>query len=188
MEKRTENGSKEMCMNGFLSSKQGKCLKKEIVTAVYGTAVSMVFVCLLAAGCGKRTEGEATETTGSGLERVVTNRMQDATYRKALDQNRQEQSQKAFERNEIVKKMEACISRARATLPAGADDKAVKAVLEKDPEWKVLEAKNAQAIGEIEKTLAKARETIRQRMQAEARDVKAVAEGRAVAVDPQSAK
>ena len=48
----------------------------------------------------------------------------------------------------------------------------------------MLEAENARALAEVETTLAEARESIRRRMEAEARDVKAVAEGRAVPVAP----
>jgi hypothetical protein len=84
--------------------------------------------------------------------------------------------------------MTALIERTRAALPEGASDEAVKAELDKSAEWRELEAQNARLIGEIEKTLAQARETVRQRMLAEANDLKAVAEGRAIPAQPPERK
>ena len=177
-------------MIGFLSLKHRSCVINKCATMVYMTVVSMVFVGFLLGGCKKRTvpAEEPSASAAPRLESVVTNRMMDAAYRKALDQNRQEQGKAAFARNQIVEKMEALVAQARAALPAGADSQAVKAELAKNPEWQALEAQNARAVTEIDKTLAEARETVRKRLLAEARDVKAVAEGRAVAVDPPPAK
>ena len=76
------------------------------------------------------------------------------------------------------------VAEVRASLPAGAGDQAVKDELAKRPEWKALEIENARALAEIEKSVQGAREKIRRRMEAEARDVKAVAEGRAVPAEP----
>ena len=177
-------------MSGFLSIKRGMCVERKFGTVVRLTAVSMVFFCLLLAGCKKRTAPEVSPSVSKsdGVESVVTNRMQDAVYRKALDLNRLEQGKKASERNEIVEKMEQMIAKVRTTLPAGADNEAVKAELAKNPEWQKLEIQNASAVAEINKTLAQARETVRQRLLAEARDVKAVSEGKAKASDPAAAK
>jgi hypothetical protein len=130
-------------------------------------------------GC-KRRQAPEGETPSPALEVVITNRMQDPVYRKALDDNRREQTRQAAERHVVVSQMEKLIAEARAALPPGADDEAVKAELEKRPEWKALEEENARRVADIEKTLAAARETVRRRIEAEARDVKAVAEGRAV--------
>ncbi len=177
-------------MSGFLSMKNGNCVANRFGSVVRLTAVSMVFFSLLLAGCKKRTVPDVSPSVskGAGVESVVTNRMQDAAYRKALDLNRLEQGKKASERNKIVGKMEQMIAKARASLPTGADDVAVKAELAKNPEWVELETKNAHVTAEIDKTLAEARETVRQRMLAEARDVKAVSEGKAKAIDPAAAK
>ena len=188
--KHLETGLKETQMIGFLSLKQKNCVVNKRATMVCMTTVSMVFMVFLLVGCKKRTVPAETPSVSAAprLESVVTNRMKDATYRKALDQNRQEQGKAAFARNQIVEKMEALVAQARAALPAGADSEAVKAELAKNPEWQALEAQNARAVAEIDKTLAEARETVRKRLVDEARDVKAVAEGRAVAADPQSAQ
>ena len=177
-------------MIGFLSLKHRSCVINKRATVVSMTIVSMVFMGFLLNGCKKRTvpAESLSASAASRLESVVTNRMKDATYRKALDQNRQEQGKAAFARNQIVEKMEALVAQARAALPAGADSEAVKAELAKNPEWQALEAQNARAVAEIDKTLAEARETVRKRLLAEARDAKAVVEGRAVAVDPPPAQ
>lgn len=177
-------------MSGFLGAKLEKNVIEKFRIAVCVTGMSMVFVSLLVAGCKKRAvpESVAAGAPAPDLRSVVTNRMLDPAYRKALDQNRQEQGKKASERNRIVEKMTGLIAKTRTLLPAGADDATVKAELAKNPEWQALEAQNARMIGEIEKTLAEARETVRKRMETEVRDVKAVAEGQAVAADPQPAQ
>lgn len=178
-----------MRMSGFLSIRHRMCVWKKFKSVVPLTAVSIVFISLLLAGCKKRSAPEVPPSVSARpAESAITNRMQDAAYRKALDLNRREQGKKASERNKIVEKMEQMIAKARASLPAGADDAAVKAELAKNPEWVELEKQNAHATAEIDKTLAEAREKIRQRMLAEARDVKAVSEGKATASDPAAAK
>jgi hypothetical protein len=111
---------------------------------------------------------------------VITNRMEDVAYREALVSNHLAQTQMAFERHPVVSQMEKLVKEARAGLPADADDEALKAELEKRPEWKVLEEENARKLAEMEKTLVAAREMVRKRLEAEMRDTKAVAEGRAV--------
>ena len=150
-------------------------------TVVGVTIVSMVFVGLLGTGCKRKStvSAEPQGAAGQALPGVVTNRMQDASYREELKQNMKEQRARAKDRNEVVDRMTVLIAEARAKLPAGADDAAVKAELAKSSEWRDLEAKNQQLVGEIDKTLARARETVRQRMLQEAQDVKAVAEGKA---------
>ncbi len=159
------------------------------VCAGKARTVSMLFVCLLTvmAGCKRRAgqgegQGQSTEPV---LETVITNRMQDPVYVKALVESRREQTQAAAARSVVVEKMEAMIAEARASLPPGADDEAVKKELAKRPEWKTLEAENERAMAEIKKAMQAAREKVRRRMEAEARDVKAVAEGRAVPATPQ---
>jgi hypothetical protein len=145
----------------------------------------MVLTCLFSAGCKKKTAQDESEAS---LESVITNRMNDAAYLEALRKNREEQTAKAGERHVVVTQMQACIERVRATLPKEADDAVLKAALAKDEEWGKLEAQNAQAIGSIEKVLEDARQKVRQRMLEESRAVKAVAEGRAKAVDNKDGK
>lgn len=149
--------------------------------------VSTAFLCLSLMGCKKRT-APAPNVPEVSLPGVITNRMADAAYRAALADNRREQMRLAGERSEIVAKMQGMVDRARAKLPAGADDAAVKAELAKDPEWGAHEASNQVKVVEIQNKLSMSRELARQRMLAEARDVKAVAEGKARAVDPQQTK
>ena len=150
--------------------------------------VSMLFMCVLAvaAGCKRRADkGLGEQSAESALEAVITNRMQDPAYVKALVESRREQTQAAAARSVVVEKMEAMIAEVRASLPPGADDEAVKKELAKRPEWKTLEAENERAMAEIKKAMQAAREKVRQRVEAEACDVKAVAESRAVPATPQ---
>ena len=148
--------------------------------------VSTVFFCLAVAGCKKSPAPESGPS--AQLPGVITNRMADAAYRAALSQNRREQMRRADARGEVVAKMQLLVEQARAKLPAGADDAAVKAELAKDPAWRELEAKNQTMVEGIGKTLAEGRARVRQRILAENRDVKAVAEGKARAVGPPQGK
>jgi len=149
--------------------------------------VSIAFLCFLFVGCKKRTT-DSSSAPAASVPGVITNRMSDAAYRAALSENRREQMRKAGVRSEVVEKMKVLVEQARARLPKEADDAAVKAELAKDAVWRELEAKNQAAIEEIGKTLSKGRDLVRQRMLAEARDGKAVAEGKARAVDLQQTK
>lgn len=146
----------------------------------YGLMVSIAFVCLFAVGCKKKGPVQVK----APLESVITNRMSDAAYVDSLRKNREEQTVKASERSVVVTQMQACIERVKATLPKDADEATLKAALAQDESWRKLEAQNAQAIAAIEQTLGAARQNVRQRMLEESRAVKAVAEGRAKAIDP----
>lgn len=171
-----------MRMDGFLSGKQLIYVAKASKTAFMMKALSMLFLCGAVAffsGCKRRKAPVAEEPA---LEVVYTNRMDDPVYRKDLGENRLRQARLAGERSEVVSVMEKMVAEARAALPEGADDETVKAELEKRPEWKALEGENERMIGEIQKTLEDARETVRKRLVAEKEDLKAVAEGRAVPV------
>ena len=180
-----------MDMVAFLSANRMISVVKKTICAESARTVSMLFVCMLvaAAGCKRRSgqEGQG-QSAARSPEVVVTNRMQDPVYVKALDASRRAQNQAASARAPVVAKMEAMIAEVRASLPAGADNQAVKNELAKRPEWKALEVENARALAEIEKPRLEMLEKARRRMLAEARDVKAVAEGRAVPAAPQEAQ
>lgn len=141
--------------------------------------VSTALLCLFPAGCKKKTP----VAVKAPLESVVTNRMNDAAYLGSLRNNREEQKAKAAERNALGAQMQACVARVKATLPQDADEAALKAALAKDEAWLKLEAQNARVSGEIDRILGAAKESVRQRMLEESRAVKAVAEGKAKAVD-----
>lgn len=151
---------------------------------VFVAMVSIAFVCLFSTGCKKRVP----VASRAPLESVFTNRMNDAAYLATLQTNRVAQSAKAGERNVIVSQMQAHIERVKATLPEDADEATLKAALAKDEEWLKLEARNEKAIGEIQQVLSEAREKVRQRLLEESKAVKAVAEGKAKAVDPTAGK
>ena len=60
--------------------------------------------------------------------------MNDPVFRKQLADGRKEREGFALKRTELVKAMEQMIEAKKAAMP-GADDAALKAALEKDPEW-----------------------------------------------------
>ena len=63
--------------------------------------------------------------------------MNDPVFRKQLADGRKEREGFLVKRTELVKKLEQMIEAKKAAMP-GADDAALKAALEKDPEWNDL--------------------------------------------------
>lgn len=63
--------------------------------------------------------------------------MKDSAFRQQLADGRKEREGFLVKRTELVKKLEQMIEAKKAAMP-GADDAAVKAALEKDPEWNDL--------------------------------------------------
>lgn len=169
----------------FLSANRMIGVAEKTVCAGSARTVSMLFVCMIVAAAGCKRRGAPDQNAARGPEVVVTNRMQDPAYVEALNASRRGQAEAAAKRAPVVAKMEAMIAEVRASLPPGADNQAVKDELAKRPEWKALEVENARALAEIEKPRLEMLEKARRRMLAEAHDVKAVAEGRAVPAAPQ---
>ena len=60
--------------------------------------------------------------------------MKDPVFRKALADKRAERTDYLKSRAKLVKELEKMVEAKKAAMP-GADDAAVKAALEKDPEW-----------------------------------------------------
>ena len=63
--------------------------------------------------------------------------MKDPVFRQQLAEGRKEREGFLVKRTELVKKLEQMIEAKKAAMP-GADDAALKAALEKDPEWNDL--------------------------------------------------
>ena len=168
-------------MMAFLSIKRMIRVAERTVCVGRARTVSMLFVCMIvvAAGC-KRRAAQGEPDPARNLEVVVTNRMEDPAYLEDLKASQRAQTEAAAKRAPVLAKMEEMVAEVRASLPPGADNETVKAELAKRPDWKALEAEEARARDEVAKTLREATEKVRLRMMAEARDVKAVAEGRAV--------
>lgn len=121
-----------------------------------------------------------------GCERkpeVYASRGKDPEYQKALKQAHAQQNAVARTRNRISAQMEELVSRARAALPEDATDEQVRTELEsnpgKYPGWKALSSALAKANADLERQMGTARETVRARILKEAKDRKAIAEGRA---------
>ena len=67
-------------------------------------------------------------------------------------------------RSTVVAKMEAMIEAKRKELGAGADEAAVKAALEKDPEWKALHAQCVDANTALEEDRRRTLRLVRERL------------------------
>ena len=80
---------------------------------------------LILPGCRKEDESK------SSLSEAYMN---DPVFRKQLADGRKERTAFEVKRSELVAAMEKMIEAKKAAMP-GADDAAVKAALEKDPEW-----------------------------------------------------
>lgn len=63
--------------------------------------------------------------------------MNDPVFRQQLADGRKEREGLLVKRTELVRKLEQMVEAKKAAMP-GADDAAVKAALEKDPEWNDL--------------------------------------------------
>ena len=63
--------------------------------------------------------------------------MKDPVFRQQLADGRKEREGFLVKRTELVRKLEQMVEAKKAAMP-GADDAAVKAALEKDPEWNDL--------------------------------------------------
>lgn len=145
--------------------------------------VSTLFTLLFTVGCKKKAQPKSVEAKPIKQESVYTNRMNDATYVEALRKSRTVQGEEANLRAALGRQLKACQERVKATLPSGSDEAALKAALARDPEWQKLEAEKVQLEGRIQATRNAAEETVRRRIESEARAVKAVAEGKAVPLD-----
>lgn len=87
--------------------------------------VAMGALALALPGCRKEEE------PASSSPEVYMN---DPVFRKQLADGRKERTALQAKRAELVKKLEQMVEAKKAALP-GADDAAVKAALEKEPEW-----------------------------------------------------
>jgi len=140
-------------------------------------AVSMAFLCLFAVGCKKRAK--PVEPAPAELKSVFTNRMDNAVYVGSLKTNHHAQMLQAIEVRTVETEIKAYRERAKAGLPAGADDAALEGALAKDDGWQKLKAREAVAQQEQQRTLEEARAKVRQALLDEAAAQKAVAEGKA---------
>ena len=167
-------------------------MKKMVHTAVITVTVSMAFSCLFLSGCKKRVKPQdasrAVAPVPAVLEKVFTNRVNNAAYIDSLKQNFKTQLEIAKERREVAAQMDACKERVTATLPAGSDKAVVEQALAKDETWKKLKAQDEKAQKEDQQTLEEAQKKVRQAMIEQARAQKAVAEGKAKAIDQAQTK
>ena len=88
----------------------------------------MGMIALVFSGCRKEEE------PSSSSPEVY---MKDPVFRQQLADGRKEREGLLVKRTELVRKLEQMVEAKKAAMP-GADDAAVKAALEKDPEWNDL--------------------------------------------------
>ena len=106
-------------------------LKKKSCTRLWlvpFALVAMGLIALVFSGCRKEEEPV------SSSPEVYMN---DPVFRQQLADGRKEREGFLVKRTELVRKLEQMVEAKKAALP-GADDAAVKAALEKDPEWNDL--------------------------------------------------
>lgn len=89
----------------------------------------MGMIALVFSGCRKEEESSPSSPEVY---------MNDPVFRKQLADGRKEREGFALKRTELVKAMEQMIEAKKAAMP-NADSAALKAALEKDPEWVSLE-------------------------------------------------
>ena len=146
----------------------------------------MAFSCLFVAGCKKRVTPQ--HAVPAVQENVYTNRINNAAYIESLKQNRLTQMTNATALRAAVSQRDAYKERVKAALPPGSDEAALEKALAKDDTWLKLKGQSDQAQSNDLKTVAEAREKIRQALMEEARAQKAVAEGKAKAIDQAKTK
>lgn len=121
-------------------------------------ATGLVLLCLV--GCeGRRDSAPA----GASPQTAAAHRMEDPVYRRQLDDQIAERNRLSAIRGCLVERMEAMIEAQRQALPA-ADDAAVKAALEKDPEWRSLYARVVDVNAALEDNHKKSLQVVRNRM------------------------
>lgn len=143
---------------------------------ICGSGLLIMCAILVLAGCSKRKETPQQEE-------VYSNRAHDKGYMASLLTNRQQQAQEGYARLAVSMKMTQCVTRVRATLPADTTAEALKKALTADPEWISLDEQSKKLSAAATATLQQAHQLIRQRMQEEMRAQKAIAQGKAKAID-----
>ena len=140
-------------------------------------------VCLLAfvafEGCERKPDESVPQGSGG-------NASEDPAYSKALKDQVAQQKRTAMALAKIKRQMDDLKERARAKLGKDATEEQIKAELDGNPAkyagWKLLVDAYAKANAKMEKELADVRGIVRRRIEKEAADQKAVAEGKATAV------
>ena len=89
--------------------------------------------------------------------------MKDPVFRQQLADGRKEREGFLVKRTELVKKLEQMVEAKKAAMP-GADDAAVKAALEKDPEWNDLSKRVADLTTAMKEGGRRMDEVIRKRI------------------------
>ena len=121
-------------------------------------ATGLVLLCL--AGCGERGVPAAAE---SAPQAAAAHRMEDPVYRRQLEDQIAERNRLSAIRGRLVEKMESMIEAQRRALPA-ADEAALKAALERDPEWRSLYARVVDVNAALEDNQKKSLQVVRNRL------------------------
>lgn len=116
--------------------------------------IAMGVIMLVLSGCRKEEEPV------SSSPEVY---MKDPVFRRELADGRKERTAFEAKRAELVKELEKRIEAKKAAMP-GADDAAVKAALEKDPEWLELKKRVVDLTTAIKESGRRMDEVIRGRV------------------------
>lgn len=117
-----------------------------------------VALCVVITGCGKAPEEAAPPPSSP------ESYMRDKAFRDDLRARRAERGELQMARHAVVEKMKAMVDAKKKELGAGADDAAVRAALEKDPEWNSLYQRCLDANAAIGENLKKAQSAVRRRI------------------------
>ena len=123
----------------------------------------MILAALTAAVTAGCTREEPADKEAKAEERKVAERINDPEYVGALKASAAARDQLMGTRIKVTDEMKARFAAKRSEMPE-ADDAAVIAALEADPEWKSLEQRSIDLNQAIEDEQRRAREIIRQRI------------------------
>jgi hypothetical protein len=119
----------------------------------------MAFLSFVVTGCGKN-ENVSPATPPSS---APASYMKDERFRQDLAERRRERTELARVRNRLTAQMKAMVDKVKAELKT-EDPAAVKAVLEKDPQWRSLYQRCADLNTAIAEKRRDAREAVRARI------------------------
>ena len=144
-----------MCCKHQALCKAMKTMKNTRIMLIAALTAAVV------AGCTKEAEPETAAEKQAPA--AVDNRAQDKAYVRALQASAAKRDSLVGTRIKVLEEMKAKFAAKQAEM-AGADEQAVMAALEADPEWISLEKRSNDLNQAVEDEQRRARELIRQRI------------------------
>lgn len=124
-------------------------------------------------GCQKETKIERQPSKSKEeIQPAATNRLQDAAYMGALKEAASSQISLIGARNQIGSKLKACEGRIRKSLPKDATKEQIQSALQKDQEWKRLNADLSVKNEQLKELAQKNKDLVTGRIRAEQKAIK----------------